>query len=64
MANSVECWQNTISKVSPYHQGKSSATYLPPIKDALVLRPLGVISIPCECGKVYIGQAVNPFNSE
>jgi len=24
MADSAECWQNTISEVSPYHQGKST----------------------------------------
>jgi hypothetical protein len=31
--------------------------YLPPVKDALGLRTLGIYSIPCECGKVYIGQS-------
>jgi hypothetical protein len=31
--------------------------YLPPVKDALGLRTLGVYSIPCECGRVYIGQS-------
>jgi hypothetical protein len=31
-------------------------SYLPPVKDALGLRTLGIYSIPCECGKVYIGQ--------
>jgi hypothetical protein len=31
-------------------------SYLPPVKDALVSRPLGVYSIPRECGKVYIRQ--------
>jgi hypothetical protein len=32
-------------------------SYLSPVKDAFVLRPLGVYSIPCECGKVYIRQS-------
>ena len=30
--------------------------YLPTVKDALGLRMAGVYSIPCECGKLYIGQ--------
>jgi hypothetical protein len=29
--------------------------YLPTVKDALGLRTLGIYSIPCECGRVYIG---------
>jgi len=41
---------------SVYHQGKIYS-YLPPVKDALGLRMPGVYSIPCECGKVYIGQS-------
>jgi hypothetical protein len=32
-------------------------SYLPPVKDALGLRTLGIYSIPCECGRVYIGQS-------
>jgi hypothetical protein len=32
-------------------------TYLPPVKDALRLRTLGIYSILCECGRVYIGQS-------
>ena len=32
-------------------------SYLPPVKDALGLRTLGVYSIPCECGEVYVGQS-------
>jgi hypothetical protein len=32
-------------------------SYLPPVKEALRLRTLGIYSIPCECGKVYIGQS-------
>jgi hypothetical protein len=47
---------NTTSKVSLYHQGKIYS-YLPPVKDASGLRMPGVYSIPCECGKVYIGQS-------
>ena len=31
------------------------SSYLPPVKDALGLRTLGIYSIPCECNKVYIG---------
>jgi hypothetical protein len=31
--------------------------YLPPVKDALGLRTPGVYSIPCERGRVYIGQS-------
>jgi hypothetical protein len=30
---------------------------MPPVKDALGLRTPGIFSIPCECGKVYIGQS-------
>jgi len=33
------------------------STYFPPVKDALGLRIPGVYSIPCECGKVYVGQS-------
>ena len=33
------------------------SSYFPPVKDALGLRTLGVYSIPCECGRVYIGQS-------
>jgi hypothetical protein len=28
----------------------------PPVKGALGLRTPGIYSIPCECGRVYIGQ--------
>ena len=31
--------------------------YLPPVKDALGLRTPGIYIIPCECGRVYIGQS-------
>jgi hypothetical protein len=32
-------------------------SYLSPFKDALGLRTPGIYSIPCECGRVYIGQS-------
>jgi hypothetical protein len=32
-------------------------SYLPPVKDALGLRTPGIYSIPCECGRVCIGQS-------
>ena len=32
-------------------------SYLPPVKDSLRLRTPGIYSIPCACGKVYIGQS-------
>jgi hypothetical protein len=31
-------------------------SHLPPVKDALGLRTLGIYSIPCECSRVYIGH--------
>jgi hypothetical protein len=33
------------------------ASYLPPVKDAIGLKTPGIYRIPCECGKVYIGQS-------
>jgi hypothetical protein len=36
---------------------KKIFNYLPFIKDAVGLRTPGIYSIPCECGKVYIGQS-------
>jgi hypothetical protein len=33
------------------------ASYMPPTKDAPGLRTPGIYNIPCECGKVYIGQS-------
>jgi hypothetical protein len=33
------------------------ASYLPPFKETIGLRTPGIYSIPCECGKVYIGQS-------
>ena len=33
------------------------ASYLPPVKDAIGLKTLGIYRIPCECGTVYIGQS-------
>jgi hypothetical protein len=32
-------------------------SYIPLVKDALGLRTPGTYSIPCECGRVYIGQS-------
>ena len=55
MADSAEWWLNMTLKESLFHQEKSS--YLPPVKDGLVLRMSGVYSIPHECGQVYIGQS-------
>jgi len=37
-------------------------SYLPPVKDALGLRTLAIYRIPCECGKVYIGQSGRPIH--
>jgi len=36
---------------------KKISSYLPPVKDALGLKTPGIYRIPCECGKVYIGQS-------
>jgi len=36
-------------------------SYLPPVKDALGLRTSGIYRIPCECGRVYIGQSGRPI---
>jgi len=36
---------------------KKISSYMPPTKDAQVLRTPGIYKIPCECGKVYIGQS-------
>jgi len=33
------------------------SSYMPPTKDAPGLRTPGIYRIPCECGKVYIGQS-------
>jgi len=32
-------------------------SHLPPVKDALGIKTPGIYSIPCECGRVYIGQS-------
>ena len=55
MADSAECWPNSIKSVALPPSKISS--YLPPVKDALGLRTPGIYKIPCECGKVYIGQS-------
>ena len=36
---------------------KKISSYMPPNKDAPGLRTPGIYKIPCECGKVYIGQS-------
>jgi hypothetical protein len=33
------------------------SNYLPPVKDGVGLKTPGIYSIPCECGKAYIGQS-------
>jgi len=40
---------------------KKISNYMPPTKDAPGLRTLGIYKIPCECGKVYIGQSGRSF---
>jgi len=37
------------------------SSYMPPTKDAPGLRTPGIYRIPCECGKVYIGQSGRPI---
>jgi len=48
-----------LSRMLAKHKIKSRKifSYLPPVKDALGLRTPGIYSIPCECGRVYIGQS-------
>jgi len=53
-----------LSRMLAKHNIKSVAlprrkiiSHLPPLKDALGLRTPGIYSIPCECGRVYIGQS-------
>jgi hypothetical protein len=36
---------------------KKISSYMPPTKDTTGLRTPGFYKIPCECGKVYIGQS-------
>jgi predicted GIY-YIG superfamily endonuclease len=42
--------------VSPYHL-QNLFSYLPAVNEVLGLRTPGIYSIPCECGRVYIGQS-------
>jgi hypothetical protein len=56
MDASVECWQKYNIKSVAIPPGKI-ASYLPPVKDAIGLKTPGIYRIPCECGKVYIGQS-------
>ena len=44
-----------IKSVAIPHRKISS--YIPPTKDPPGLRTPGIYKIPCECGKVYIGQS-------
>jgi len=53
-----------LSRMLAKHNIKSVAlpprkifSYFPPVKDAVGLRTPGVYSIPCECGRVCIGQS-------
>ena len=39
-------------------------SYLPPVKDALKLKTPDIYRNPSECGRVYIGQSVDPSKSE
>jgi hypothetical protein len=36
---------------------KKIGHFMSPVKEALGLRIPGVYSIPCECGKIYVGQS-------
>jgi hypothetical protein len=60
----IQTTYGQLSRMLAKHNIKSVAlpprkifSYLPPVKDALGLRTPGIYSIPCECGKVYIGQS-------
>jgi hypothetical protein len=59
----VDTTFNHISRVLPKHNIKTVglpprklSSFLRPVKDHLALKTPGVYSIPCECGKMYIGQ--------
>jgi hypothetical protein len=59
----LETTFNQLSRLLGRHNIKCIAmpptkisNFLPKIKDDLGLRTPGIYSIPCECGKVYIGQ--------
>jgi len=39
---------------------KKISSYMPPTKDTSGLRTPGIYKIPCEWGKVYIGQSGRP----
>jgi hypothetical protein len=49
----VLSWNNIKSVGLP---PKKVSSFIRPVKDNLGLRTLGAYRIPCECGKVYIGQ--------
>jgi len=52
---SIMLAKHNIRSVALPHRKISS--YLPPFKEAIGLRTLGIYSIPCELGIVYIGQS-------
>jgi hypothetical protein len=52
---SIVLARHNIKSVGLPHVKLSSL--LRPLKDNLGLKTLGVYRIPCECGRVYIGQA-------
>jgi len=47
--------KHNIKSVAP--PPRKIISHLPPVKDALGLRTLEIYSIPCGCGRVYIGQS-------
>jgi hypothetical protein len=47
--------KHNIKSVAP--ASRKVFSYLPPVKDALELKTPGIYRIPCECGRVYIGQS-------
>jgi hypothetical protein len=40
------------------------ASYLPPVKDAIVLKTQGIYRIPCECGRSTLDRAAVPLTYE
>jgi len=63
MVDSAECWLNTTSKVSLYHQG-NIYIYLPPVKDALGLRMPGVYSKWMNVTRFILDKVVDLFKLE
>jgi hypothetical protein len=52
-----------LSRMWP-NTSKVLSSFLRPMKDDMGLRTLGVHSIPCGCGKVYIGQTGRSMESK